>query len=351
MSGDSSERKTEPASSRKLRKQREKGTVPQAAEMSNYIAQALVLLYVLGSAVWVLWQMKQNLEAGLFAITQPFEKALAETVTESIHVYAVLAAPTLFLALAAGVLVTMVYQKWMVFAVDPIIPKAEKINPAAGLKRIFGLRGWVELGLAIVRLAIWGGAFAFIVMLNYDRILSTGLCGLPCIVEVSFSTLFTLFAVAIILFFLFALIEAIMQTFLFANDQRMTKTEVKQERKDQFGSKEVRKARKKFAKELENAAEGVGRERATMAIFFGDQTVAIRYHPTDAPVPTLSAKATNQEASRELRNFIVKLGYRETESEAVVLGLIGMRPGDAVPVGLHEALKKAILTMYSGPTQ
>jgi type III secretion protein U len=347
MSGESSEQKTDPASHQKLEKQRKKGVVAQAAEMSNYIAQALVLIFLMLSALWLISLMERSIDTGLSSITQPFETAMSVTANASVQMYIRFVAPILVLAMSTGVLVTLIRHKGIVFAVDPIIPKASNISPSSGLKRMFGFRSRVEFALSLVRLFIWGGAVAAISSANFGRILTSGICGLPCIVEVTFDVLLRLLVVATILYLLFAVSDVLVQTFLFAKDQRMTKSEVKREAKDQFGSNEVRNARRNFAKELEQAAESVGRERATMLVYFGDQAVAIRFHPKVAPVPTLSAKTTDRAASRELRDYIRGEGQREAESEAVVRGMINRPLGSAVPVSLHEALKDAIVEMYS----
>ena len=156
---ESSEQKTDPASKRKLQKQREKGVVSQAAEMSNYASQLLAILILLATARWILSVMHLGIDNAIITMNAPLEVALKTGSENSIRIFLFSAAPIAFVALTSGILIKLMYQKGLTFATDPIIPNLEKISPSKGLKRIFGMRGWVELGMAIGRLTIWTGTF------------------------------------------------------------------------------------------------------------------------------------------------------------------------------------------------
>ena len=345
MSGDS-ERKTDPASKRKLNKQREKGVVPQAAEMANYLSQALTLLFLAIAGRGLLGAMELGIGGSIRYMNEPISVVFSEAAMDAIRVYIYSSAPVLFLVLISALIVKMIYQKGFVFALDPVIPKMERINPASGLKRIFGMRGWVELGVSIVALSLWGVICYVIVTSRLEQILASMVCGLPCMVDVMLWVVLLLIIAAIIIFLIFAVAEGLIQRFLFSEDQKMTKTEVKQERKDQFGSPEVRRARKKFRKEIQDEAENSGVDNATMAFYFDDMVVAIRYHPSLAPTPMLAAKSRSAADSIRIRHQIRDNGYLEGEHQEFVQGMMDCRVGKPVPRDLHDHLRDALYKMF-----
>ena len=220
---ESSEQKTDPASKRKLQKQREKGVVSQAAEMSNYASQLLAILILLATARWILSVMHLGIDNAIITMNAPLEVALKTGSENSIRIFLFSAAPIAFVALTSGILIKLMYQKGLTFATDPIIPNLEKISPSKGLKRIFGMRGWVELGMAIGRLTIWTGTFLGIAYAKFMLFFAAVPCGLPCIVNVGLETMQLLLVAACVLFLVFAMVEGLVQNFLFSHEQRMTK--------------------------------------------------------------------------------------------------------------------------------
>lgn len=345
MSG--SEEKTDPATKRKLAKQREKGIVPQAGEMANYLSQTLVLIFLVFAAKTILAAMQLGIDEAIASIGKPVDDVISDALWDAGRIYALSAVPVFLLAMSAGVLITLLYQKGLLFAMDPLKFQLERINPVTGFKRIFGRRGWIELGVSLVRIALWWGGFAAIIVFSYELIIASTLCGVYCIVDVALWAILMILAMAAVMFILFALAEGLVQRFLFADDQKMTKTELKQETKDQFGSPEVRNARRKFRKELEQEAENTGVDNATMGMFAGDLAVAIRYHPSAAPNPILAAKAMNAEASKKIRDQLRHNGYLETEHVKLVEGLMSVRVGKPVPPELHDYLREALYAMYA----
>lgn len=145
---------------------------------------------------------------------------------------------------------------------------------------------------------------------------------------------------------LYVVVEVLVQKFLFSKDQRMTKSEVKKEQRDQHGTPEVRSARRRFRNDLEASSDAIGVQKATMAFFWNDEVVAIRYIPDVAPVPILSAKGVSMPESTRIRTIVRENGRREIEDEAFVLAMISKRPGETVPFELYDQLRNLIHTMY-----
>ena len=87
MSGDTSERKTDPASRRKLQKLREKGQVAQAVEISNYASQVLVFAFLILGWPWLVGALQSGLETSLSAAPLPLNAVLTRVSQENVALY------------------------------------------------------------------------------------------------------------------------------------------------------------------------------------------------------------------------------------------------------------------------
>jgi len=81
-----------------------------------------------------------------------FAKALAG------HVLAALAIPLLVVALSA--LAGTAIQHRIVFSVEPVLPQASRISPAAGLKRLFSRQALANFAKGLAKLALFGAVIA-----------------------------------------------------------------------------------------------------------------------------------------------------------------------------------------------
>lgn len=343
---ETSERKTNPASARKLKKQREQGNVAQAAEVSNYISQFMAILYLVLASHWILAVIELGFASSFSLIFRPDERVFALAFSDSIRIFLFWAGPVVALTVGSGFVVRMLFQNGIVFSVTPVIPKLDKISPARGFKRLFGMRGLVELGLSFGRVSIWLLSVSLVMYARMDEVLASPVCGVPCIVELAVWIMVPVVTIALILLFLFSIVESLVQKFLFNHEQRMTKSEVKRERKDQHGSPEVRQARAKFRSELERAAESIGVDKATMALFCDDLAVAIRFDPIIARVPMISAVGLTKLDSLKIRNAVKQNGYNEINGGDFVRAAVLLRPGVAVPEEFYDDLRRLINAMY-----
>lgn len=78
-----------------------------------------------------------------------------EAVKQMLISIVLIAAPFLIVAVIIAFLLNVLQQKWMVTA-KPLQPKASKISPLSGFKRIFSVKQLVELLKAIAMMAVIG---------------------------------------------------------------------------------------------------------------------------------------------------------------------------------------------------
>ncbi len=316
MSG--SEARKHPASARKLRQQREKGSVPSSTLSAGFVATAAGVALILGTGP-LIWAKLQALVVAMPVLTgQPFDTSAPAFGVLTLRVLGLTLAPLVGLVLAVSVLVSILYNKGFNFTLHPIAPKAERISPSAGFKRIYGTRGWIETGAALLRLTVWLGWVAFCAVIWLPGLIRApdcvGLCHAGQITPLVWMV--GLGAIAILV--LFAAADARMQRTLFLGEQRMTNTEVKREQKDQAPPNALRRERRRRQQEAQKPQAPTGPDLANMFFFSPAGVVAIRFVPRQDKLPRIMAKARTGPQDTQLRATLTARALPSHPSAAIV---------------------------------
>jgi len=181
--------------------------------------------------------------------------------------------------------------------------KGNKLDPIAGMKRIFGVQGLIELGKSIAKVALLGTVGAWLLMSQ-----TRGMIGLtaqdirPALGDVGntfvIAVLVMAFALAMI-----AMIDVPAQMFQRLKRLRMTKQEAKEEHKQAEGSPEVKaQIRRRQHETARNSARGAIAEATLVLTNPTHFAVALRYRPGEdaAPIVVAKGRGATADAIREL---------------------------------------------------
>ncbi len=316
------EEKKHPASERKLKKQREQGSVASSQDLSGLMAAAggIVCLVAIGASLWT-WLVRYLL-FNTEVIQLPHEQAINVIIGSMIDTLARATVPVVGSVLAISTIVSLIYNKGFLFAMKAVTPKLERVSPSSGIKRIYGRRGWIETLTQAVRLTLWLMLSALVGLVWLPTLIRSANCDLICLGAqlIPLVGLLVLGAAAMLMFF--SGIDMPIQHALFLKEQRMTETELSREHKDSFGSKEVRQERNRIKNELSQRAPTPQLEDTTTLFFTTDRAVAICYAPPKYDLPTVVAKAAHPEEVAFLRSQLRSAGVPEWESLTVVDGAI-----------------------------
>lgn len=175
--------------------------------------------------------------------------------------------------------------------------KASRINPGAGLKRIFGLTGWIELGKGMLKIALLGSIGAW--MLWSMRQETLGLVAGN--VESSVAALGWRFILLMLVMsgglLLIAGIDVPIQIVRLLSKLRMSKQEIRDEHKESEGSPETKAAQRRRMHEVfkggaKKAVEGAHVVLTNPTHF----AVALRYERGQDEVPVVVAKGRGAKA-------------------------------------------------------
>lgn len=297
---DSSEEKSLPASQKKLRDSRKKGQVAHSADAMTAANFLVVLLLLFTGAGLIRDRLGRSVVGPLEAIERAdvydgtFETfaagALQPVIASAVTAMTPLV-PFLVLTVAAAVLAAFGLNKGFIFSFEPMQPSMEKISPIAGFKRIYGKRGMVELGKAVVKTALMGVIMVGVAAAAIDAMLRVGECGLTCLPGVLSNVFFMTCAAAALMFVVAAAVDIVLQKQLFLDEMKMTKTEAKKERKEQDGDPMIKGARKRLQREAANQRFQVGVKAASVFVYAHGSIAGLRYVPSEAQVPILVCRA------------------------------------------------------------
>jgi flagellar biosynthetic protein FlhB len=176
-------------------------------------------------------------------------------------------------------------------------PKASRIDPASGLKRILGPSGWIELGKSLLKVLLLGAMGAWMLRSIGSRSLglaSSDLLGAVGSLGGQFVTLLFVMAAGLLLI---AGIDVPIQLIRHLRQLRMTKQEVKDEHKETEGSPELKAAQRQRQREILKG--GYRKTVATAHVVLTNPThfaVALRYDQGKDQVPVVVAKGRGQTA-------------------------------------------------------
>ena len=300
MSDDDSSQRTEQPTARRLRRARDEGQVARSVELSAAAVtlSATLMFFMMGGA-WL------NSLSNYFAAGFTFDRKLLETpallpaafASQLTHAFMLLL-PVLLVVLVVAVLAAGATGGYL-FSLDSVLPKASKLNPITGLKRMFGPTAAVELLKALLKVSIVSVVLLLLVDRHSAELLMLGSMALkPALALagslISESALWLTFSLVFI-----AMIDVPYQRFTFMKRMRMTKQEIMDEMKDMEGRPEVKAQIRRRQREVANARMMQKVKEADVIITNPEHfAVALSYDPSSDGAPILLAKGADHMALR-----------------------------------------------------
>lgn len=177
-------------------------------------------------------------------------------------------------------------------------PKGSRINPASGLKRMFGPTGWIEVGKGIAKVVLLGAIgywmLSGLVQPSMGLVSSGDINAAVGMMGGRFLTLMFAMAGGLLVI---AGIDVPIQLIRHLNQLRMSKQEIKDEHKESEGSPEQKGAIRQRQREILKG--GFRKQVATAHVVLTNPThfsVALRYDRGTDQVPVVVAKGRGQTA-------------------------------------------------------
>jgi flagellar biosynthetic protein FlhB len=301
--GPEDDEKTEAPTAKRRQDAVEKGDVLQSRELGTALVMIVGAGWIAVAGPWMIETLERMLANALSFNSSAIEtfdpgSAILSTLIAVALPVALLFLLTLAASIAAPAMLGSLGFRWEAMGF-----KASKLNPGAGLKRMFGLQGLIELGKALLKIVVLGAVGYWLFMDQIASIVTLGRQDLRTALGDLGSTF--IFAVLVMTLALAVVAGADVPAQIFQRTKRlrMSKQEVKDESKQTEGSPELRAAIRQ--KQLE-VAKGSARKAVSEAtVVLTNPThfaVALRYRPgfDVAPVVLARGRGATAEALREL---------------------------------------------------
>ncbi|MDZ7588395.1 MAG: flagellar type III secretion system protein FlhB [Parasphingorhabdus sp.] len=287
--------RTEAPTAKKRHDSAQKGDVLQSRELGGalVVAGGIACFGVAGSALvgafMAMLSGALNIAPGDIAAFDPATRTV-DSLSEIIAPLALLFGTTLVAAVAGPAVLGSLGFRASAFA-----PKLSKLNPASGLKRMFGPNGLIELGKAIAKLVLLGGMGLALLLSNLPEIFALGRqdlhLALGAFGNLLMTTLYLLTAGLAVI----ALIDVPAQAFQRTARLRMTLQEVKDEYKESEGAPEVKSAVRRRQQETLSRSARKAIEQATLVLVNPSHfAVVLRYRPGSDAAPLVLARGRDE---------------------------------------------------------
>jgi type III secretion protein U len=291
---DTSEEKSLPPSAKKLREARKKGRIAHSKEAITALVTGTAFGYLLIRFPALFSQLSDGLRTVPSLYDQPFTVA-STALMRRVGVDVALATVSLIgLLVAVAVIGNIVVNGGIVVAIDPILPKMERLDPVAGLKRMFEIKSLVELVKSVFKVTMLGIGTYVIIIGAIQSLVEIPVCGLRCAAPVFGTFLVPLLLTSAGLLLLLGGLDIGLQRWLFRREMRMSKSEQKRERKEMLGDPTIRQWRRR---DQRSRSAKTGLRNATFLIRSSETVLAMRYAAPDAMVPILVARGTQHGAT------------------------------------------------------
>jgi flagellar biosynthesis protein FlhB len=340
--------RTEEPSQKRLQDARERGQVPRSRELSNFasmIGGSAALVAIGGSLAGHPSQMmRRALNVDPQSLRNP-DSMLSALGEASLSALAVLL-PIFGVLIGLALLASLVLGGWN-FSPQAMAPDFTRLNPLAGLKRLFGLRGASELGKALLKCAVVGGVCAAIVSWTFRDVLALAHMAPRAAIGrggelVSWSFVWLCGSLALV-----AIVDVPLQLYQFKLALRMTRQELRDEAKESDGRPETKQRIRQMQQTL--ARRRMMHKVPTADVVIVNPThfaVALKYDPQKMRAPRVLAKGVDLVAQNIRR---IAEEHRVPVFESPKLARALYRSTDLnkeIPAGLYVAVAQVLSYIF-----
>lgn len=342
-----SDDKTEEPSQQKLRKAREKGEVAKSTDVVEVVCLGSMLMVLQSGQHYLVESLRGVINSSMAFMSGPrsmddLYTTLGDMAGHAVGMICGVAAVALFAAIVA-----LAPQVGLQFSFEAIAPKFDAVNPASGLQKIFSANSMLDLAKMVVK-AVLIVAVMRVAIISVMPVVAGALeQPLAQLIAVLWSVVMKVLGTALGVFIVIAAVDYKLQAMMFNRKQKMSKDEVKREHKESDGNQEVKGERKKLAHQLANEGPKGGLRRANVVVVNPvHYAVALRYDPSEFPLPVVIAKGLDEQALL-LRRQAADLGISIVANPPVARLLYKVAQNQPIPEDLFEVVA-AILRWVQG---
>lgn len=348
MAEDMGERSEAPTHKR-LEDARGRGQIPRSADLSSALLlfAAVVILAMVGEAAirGAAGLMRAELGEGIGeSIVDPAgaRDIFLETTFRGLS----LAAPALLLLFLAAFAAQFTQVGWLL-SPKPLAPKWSRLNVVKGVGQLFGRRNLVKGVINVFKVSLVAAVTTLVIRAEIEGVLA--LPGMTVGGGIVFMTSLGLRLALWLLFTLLFLgaVDYAYQRWQHREDLKMTKHEVKDERRSSEGDPEVKGRRMRIARQIAMQRLRTDVPKADVVVTNPTHyAVALKYDSTTMNAPKVVAKGADYLAL-QIRLIAASSGVPIIERPTLARALYAnVEIGREVPADLYEAVAEVLAYVY-----
>ncbi|WP_367374735.1 flagellar biosynthesis protein FlhB [Pseudomonas lini] len=345
---ESGQDKTEDPTEKRKKDSREKGEIARSKELNTLavmLAGAGALLIFGGALAQDLMElMRMNFSLSREVILD--QRSMGTYLLHSGQIALVAIQPVMITLLLAALIGPISLGGWL-FAAGSMAPKFSRMNPGAGLKRMFSAKALVELLKALAKFFIVLFVALAVLSSDIDDLLRIAhepldMAIIHSLQVVGWSTLWMACGLIII-----AAVDVPVQLWESHKKLLMTKQEVRDEHKDQEGKPEVKQRIRQLQREMSQRRMMAAIPEADVVITNPTHyAVALKYDPEKGGAPMLIAKGSDFLALK-IREIAVANNVLLLESPALARSIYySTELEQEIPGGLYLAVAQVLAYVY-----
>jgi flagellar biosynthetic protein FlhB len=348
MADEDKQSKTEQPTTKRRSESEKKSGPPRSHELTStltLLASFLFLYWTGGSMLGKIKELSIDLLGGAWAYTLT-QARVYSLLLKLMGTLAYILGPFLIAVMTAGLVVT-VSQGGASFSSERLSFDFDRINPLNGAKKLFNKDALIELFKSVLKLAVVGSVAYHTLQQEMEGLIFLGGRGITEIIEslgqVAFRLVLHIGGILLVL----GILDYFLVRWRFTQNLKMTKHEVKEERRESDGDPQVK--RKMRSIQLQRARKRYMKIIPTADVVITNPThyaVALKYDRNSMFAPVVIAKGADylaqkiKEIARENRVTLVENRFLARELYSQV------KEGEAIPEALYAAVAEILAYVY-----
>lgn len=350
MSGE----KTEKPTSKRVSDARQKGQVSKSQDFNG----ALVLIAV----TWMMASMGPYTVNTVYAQMQyTFGKLLASPMalkplskTDFDAIFSSTLQSMLWLLLpfvlsvCVMAIISNLIQVGPLFTVQAVFPKLDKLNPLNGFKRLFSIRSVIEVVKALIKMGVIGTCGYSIITNHLPQLMGLGAVEVPTAWGVIVGIAGEIAKQGCIAFFIIGMIDWRYQAWEFEKQLRMSKQDIKDERKNIDGDPMMKSRMRQMGMKMMRTRQLAAVPTADVVITNPTHyAIALKYDPDIAPAPVVVAMGKDIFAQK-IKEVAKEAGVPMVENKPLARALYPVIEVEAmIPPDLFVAVAEVLAYVFA----
>lgn len=339
----SDEEKTEDPTSRQLDKAKEEGNVAKSKELPAAVTLTAAVAFLYFYAPFFIKSLTALMREYFLGLhypldTQSLYKLMFHATIETIKI----TAPFLTMLLVVGIAVNIMQVGWM-FSMKALEIKLDRLNPFKGFGKFFNKKSLVELLKSLFKIFVISYVAYLVIKKHIGTVVGMADMDINDIMRTFGAITFEIMWKVCLLAIIMAILDYIFQKYQYKQDLKMSKHEVKEERKQMEGDPQVKNRIRSIQRDM--ARQRMMEDVPQADVVVTNPThyaVAIRYNPGEDRAPVVLAKGQRLVALR-IREVARENGILIHEDPPVARSLFKtVDIGEEIPENLYKAVAEIL---------